>query len=257
LTPPHKPHKEPEDIFLPLSPKRYAEFYALEMDSFTEDIRFYKDHINEGSQVLELGCGTGRICRTLSEKCMITGLDLSLSMLTQGRKKTNGSESYVCMDMCRMAFRAKFDHILIPYNTLNLLRDERLIARCLDQTRTLLKPQGTLLFQLYIPSHDTLMSKGKKVFQFQRFPLPEQKGHLIKETLRSYDAVSATIRLEERYRVRPTEQSLNRKDLSHVLYLAGFSSKKWKQLFSKAGFNPSPLKSPAQSVLLAQTSLSC
>jgi len=255
LTPAHTPHREPEEIFLPLSQERYAEFYALEMNSFKEDTHFYKTHINEGSRVLELGCGTGRICRALSASCQVTGLDLSLSMLTQAVTKTNGSESYVCMDMCKMAFRAGFDHILIPYNTLNLLRDERLIARCLYQAGTLLKPQGSLLFQLYIPDPETRASQGKKTFQFQSFSLPEKKGQIIKETLRSFNATSEMIRLEERYRVRPAGQPANKEDLSHVLYLAGFSTEKWANLFSKAGFDPSPFKSSSQNVLLAQTSL--
>ena len=154
-----------------------------------------------------------------------------------------------------MAFRAGFDHILIPYNTLNLLRDERLIARCLYQAGTLLKPQGSLLFQLYIPDPETRASQGKKTFQFQSFSLPEKKGQIIKETLRSFNATSEMIRLEERYRVRPAGQPANKEDLSHVLYLAGFSTEKWANLFSKAGFDPSPFKSSSQNVLLAQTSL--
>lgn len=149
-----------------------------------------------------------------------------------------------------MAFRVRFDHILIPYNTLNLLHDERLIARCLYQARTLLTPQGSLLFQLYIPDDKKLEYQGKKTFQFQRFSLPDKTGQVIKETLRSFSATSATIRLEERYRVRPTGQFADKEDLSHVLYLAGFSSQKWANLFSEAGFNPSPFQPTTQTLLL-------
>lgn len=233
----HPPHIEPEEVFLPLSTTRYTEFYALEMDDFSEDIPFYQNNIPAGSTILELGCGTGRIGRSLSRTAQsVTGLDLSHEMLRQAASVSNTAIHYVCMDMCKMAFTQKFDSIVIPYNTSNLLQVESKIISCFKQVHTLLRTDGTLLFQIYIPDTNILKKEGEKLFQFQMFSLPCNKGKLIKETIRSFSRQANTLQLEERYRVRGNQQNPIKEDLRHTLQLAAFSLKKWITILSKANF---------------------
>lgn len=230
-------HKEPEEIFLPLSNEQYAEFYSTEMDTFDKDIQFYQRHCSKGSTVLELGCGTGRISRALTAfGCSVTGLDLSPAMLKIAKNSPDKSPSYVCMNMTRMAFNTSFDHILIPYNTLNLLRARNLISRCLYQVHTLLKPGGSLLLQLHIPDKKLIELDGRNQFQFQMFSLNNDSGKLIKETLLSYHSNTHDIRLEERYRVRPVGHTRPKEDFKHVLHLAGFSLQQWLDILQETGF---------------------
>jgi SAM-dependent methyltransferase len=255
-------HKEPDEIFFPLSNKQYAEFYSIEMDGFTRDIEFYQKHCAEDSKVLELGCGTGRISRALTSiGCSATGLDLSLEMLRQAKTQTTHAPTYLCMDMTQMAFLTIFDHILIPYNTLNLLKNEVLIKQCLQQTWHHLKRKGTLLLQLHIPDTELIEMKGKKRFQFQIFTLPHVRGKLIKETLRWYCNDTQNIHLEERYRVRLTDNNTSREDFSHTLQLAGFSEKRWLSLLKLCGFqnltlygdyNSRPFQSKKDPILLVK-----
>lgn len=258
-------HKEPEEIFLPLGEERYAEFYSIEMNDFIEDIIFYLSHCTKGSHVLELGCGTGRISEALaSSGCRVTSIDLSRYMLTHSQRPNNSNPSYVCMDMTRMAFRIRFDHILIPYNTLNLLRDESAIHSCLRQAHELLKPEGSLLLQLFIPSRQLIELNGHRLFQFQVFPLEETKGQLIKETLRCFLPEKKEIRLEERYRFRSLQQRALKEDFSHTLHLAGFPRQQWLNLLEKAGFhnltlydnyNSNPSQSDNNSLLLIKAEI--
>jgi len=230
-------HKEPEEIFLPLSKKQYAEFYAIEMDSFNNDVEFYRKHCTEGSKILELGCGTGRISKALASlNNSVIGIDLSLEMLRHAKIATINSPAYLCMDMTKIAFTCVFDHILIPYNTLNLLKDETLIKHCLQQTWHHLKRNGTLLLQLHIPDKELILMKGEKRFQFQIFSLPRNKGKLIKETLRWYCKDTQSIHMEERYRIRPSDDNTSRKDFNHTLQLAGFSENRWISLLKQCGF---------------------
>lgn len=231
------PHIEPEEVFLPLNTARYAEFYALEMDDFSGDILFYQKNIPIASTILELGCGTGRISNSLSRTArMVTGLDISHDMLRQASSNSNTAVHYVCMDMCRMAITQKFDSIIIPYNTLNLLLTESKIINCFTQIHELLPEDGTLLFQIYIPDPDMFTKEGEKLFQFQMFSLPDNKGKLIKETIRSFSSQTNTIELEERYRVRGNQQNPMKKDFSHTLQLAAFSFDKWMAILSKTNF---------------------
>lgn len=230
-------HKEPEEVFLPLNDKKYAEFYSIEMDGFTEDVKFYNAHCKKGSRVLELGCGTGRIGSALaSSGRLLTELDLSLEMLLLAKKAATHSPAYLCMDMTQMAFTEDFDHILIPYNTLNLLKEEAPIKRCLKQAHHSLASEGSLLLQLHIPDQDLIQMNGENRFQFQMFSLPYCPGKLIKETLRHYHIDTQTIHLEERYRVRPIGNNESREDFNHTLKLAGFSVDRWLSLLKECGF---------------------
>jgi 2-polyprenyl-3-methyl-5-hydroxy-6-metoxy-1,4-benzoquinol methylase len=231
-------HKEPEEIFLPLNEARYAEFYSIEMAAFVQDIAFYRSHCAQGSRVLELGCGTGRISQALaSSGCHVTGLDFSRQMLAHAQRHKTSAPFYVCMDMTRMAFTLQFDHILIPYNTLNLLSNEYAIRSCLRQAHDLLQPGGTLLVQLYIPDQQLIELNGCKLFQFQVFPLTIPQGNLIKETLRWFLPEKNEIILEERYRYRPMAEGSVKEDLSHRLSLAGFPRQQWLDLLQKNGFH--------------------
>ncbi len=235
---PFPEHKEPEEIFLPLSNKQYAEFYSIEMEAFVQDIQFYQDQCKNGSRILELGCGTGRISRALSASgYSVTGLDISFFMLTQACRQKCNPPWYVCMDMTKMAFIRLFDHILIPYNTLNLLQDTSTIYSCLQQAKTYLKPGGSLLLQLHLPDKQLIDLNGGKLFQFQTFTLANNKGKLIKETLRSYHYQQQEIRLEERYRVRPEGNMMGKEDLNHILHLAAFPLQQWLDLLQENGFH--------------------
>ncbi len=239
---PSPKHQEPEEIFLPLNSKQYAQFYCIEMKNFVQDLQFYQSHCEKGSRILELGCGAGRISQALSTSgCSVFGIDISFPMLQQASRKGSGSPaypSYICMDMTEMAFTIQFDHILIPYNTLNLLRKTSAINRCLQQIKRYLQCGGSLLLQLHIPDKQLAALNGGKLFQFQTFPLPEKtRGKLIKETLRSYHPEKQEVCLEERYRVRPENDPDGNKDLSHTMYLAAFSANHWLELLENNGFH--------------------
>lgn len=231
-------HKEPDEVFLSLSNRQYAEFYSLEMDDFTADIAFYQKLCGPDSSILELGCGTGRIARHFaSAGQFVVGLDCSCSMLKNTPDNSADFPHYICMDMTRIGLLQKFDRILIPYNTLNLLNNRQLITTCLEQSRELLRPDGSLILQLYVPDIQIIKPAGKKLFQFQVFQLKNKSGRLIKETIRSFLPEKEEIHLEERYRVRPGNDRKERQDYKHHLYLAGYSSEQWINLLKMAGFH--------------------
>jgi ubiquinone/menaquinone biosynthesis C-methylase UbiE len=228
-------HKEPDELFLPLSSERYCQFYDMEMANFHDDLTFYQERIKVPGTVLELGCGTGRLCRQLAVTgADITAIDLSLSMLHQAKLKAMPTNiSYICMDMTELALSRQFDTVIIPYHTLNLLVTADKIKKCLEQIRTVLKQEGRLLLQLFIPDQTILALGTKKIFQFQTFDHPGG-GKVIKEIRRGYTREQLT--LEERYRVRPGHPGVANEDLSHTLHLAAFPAEKWQALLHDSGF---------------------
>ncbi len=228
---------EPKDIFLPLPEDLACEFYALEMDSYTADIDCFETLLPRQGSFLELGCGTGRIASRLAGPGrFIVGIDISFPMLqlaTQGRQPSKNSVSYLCMDMVHLAFSVKFDAILIPYNTLNLLGSEDKIITCLNCCKNSLRSGGSLQLQIFIPTEDFIQQK--KTFQFQIFNRPKG-GKIIKEILKQYDPESLSVHIEERYRVRPGQLGAANEDWNSCYTIAGFSAEHWFSIFSAAGF---------------------
>ncbi len=231
---------EPEDQFLPLPKALACEFYELEMKGYTADITYYEQLLPKRGIILEMGCGTGRIARRIATKDrFVVGIDVSIPMLRLAHNKQHPYCCYVCMDMVIPAFYSKFDVILIPYNTLNLLKSTKKIQDCLQGCRSHLQPGGRLLVQLFVPTED-FVKKRKKTFQFQMFNHPKG-GRVIKEIIKKYLPDSRTIHIEERFRVRPMQKGLTNRDWSSEYSIAGFSASQWLELFTSAGFVPTDI----------------
>ncbi|WP_163339667.1 bifunctional 2-polyprenyl-6-hydroxyphenol methylase/3-demethylubiquinol 3-O-methyltransferase UbiG [Desulfopila sp. IMCC35008] len=228
---------EPADIFVNLPPSIYRELYDLEMSGFQDDVQYYRNRLSGKRTVLELGCGSGRITRLLSQTGFsVTGCDISLPMLIEA-KRNAVTEKYVCMDMLHTGFSTRFDSVIIPYNTLNLLITPDAIRQCLENCRSLLTENGILLLQLFTPSTDILsLSKGESSFQFQLFDNP-QGGKVVKEVLRRYDRTTNLLTMTERYRIRPMQSLADNINYSQTLklFIPGFSF--WSEILSSTGFN--------------------
>lgn len=229
--------EEPRLVFSPLTDEDYCLFYNLEMANYTEDASFYKSFLNTTDTVLELGCGNGRLTRLLAPSCQaITGIDLSQHMIDLAEKSPRSNISYSCMDMMDFQFVASFDTIIIPYNTLNLLGDKQSVEKCLYLCKEQLKDNGKLLLHLYHPNHKILNSAGEKTFQFNILE-QDNCSKVIKETLKSYCNKTATLTLEERYRVRPIHPDKANRDLNHLLNLYSPILPRWDELLQSSGFS--------------------
>jgi SAM-dependent methyltransferase len=226
---------EPEPLFLPLSQERAAHFYALEMDGFTADVDFYRRWLPQRGTLLELGCGTARLARQLADGGRtVVAIDNSLPMLALARRYLPPGLRLVCTDLLAPGLKGNFAAIVIAYNTLNLLATPENVRQCLGHCRRLLAPDGLLLVQLHLPGAKSTGRRGK-TFQFQFLPLPTG-GRVIKEVLREYLPETATILVEERYRVRPSLPAAAKEDLAHRYPILAFSRKEWQALFTAAGF---------------------
>lgn len=225
---------EPEDIFLPLTDELQCRLYVAEMTGFTEDLNFYRANLPKTGHILEVACGACRVGGNLAaEGYTVTGIDISLPMLQQAKHDHGTVLKLVAMDMRRLAFRTRFDAVLIPYNSLNLLPDPIDIHACLTGCRDALKNDGRLLLHLFVPGRQLLTQPGKKLFQFRMFDDP-QLGRIIRETLRVYHPELQTLELEERFRLRPIGGQ--KKDFSQQLTLSARSAEQWFNTLTESGF---------------------
>ena len=108
-----------------------ARYYDLEVADEREDIAMYLAlaSASDGS-VLELACGSGRICVPLAAAGHnVTGVDIDRHMLARARAawmkqdaaEPGGSLSLVQADMTTLALEERFDLVILGFNSILLL----------------------------------------------------------------------------------------------------------------------------------------
>ncbi|WP_160172813.1 class I SAM-dependent methyltransferase [Devosia sp. LC5] len=146
-----------------------------------------------GRQVLELACGTGRLTLPLSRSgADVTGGDLSQAMLdmAQQRARAEGlAPVLVQLDMRDFALGRRFDTIVVAANSLlHLTRTADQMA-FLESAARHLKPDGRLIFDIFVPSAWILSRPGDERQLLGVFQHPELGEVSIEETI-AYDPVS-------------------------------------------------------------------
>jgi SAM-dependent methyltransferase len=154
---------------------RIAQLYDQDMGRNVsgKDIDFYvQAGVMAGGQVLELGCGTGRIALPLTQAgCTVVGIDISLPMLQQMKRKADQLNErerqrllMSCMNMASLAFDSEFALILCPYSAISYLLDETDLANCLNAVKRSLKRSGRFILDIFVPRSDLLCLPDKQVF---------------------------------------------------------------------------------------------
>lgn len=149
-----------------------ARVYDLQHRAFTADVPMYLALAREAARarganaadVLEIGCGTGRILLPLLEAGhRVVGVDLSEGMLAVCReniaagKPALGAHRLLCADARELRLDERFDLAVIALNTFlhNLSRDAQL--ETLRACRAHLRPGGRLVVDL--PANDELANQ--------------------------------------------------------------------------------------------------
>ncbi|MES0126446.1 class I SAM-dependent methyltransferase [Mesorhizobium sp. C420B] len=104
--------------------------------------------LRQGSAVLELGCGYGRITNRLAEKgARVAGLDISPTLLKKAEAdatKRKVKVEYVLGDMRSLPWRDQFDAVFLWYTTFGYFEDED-NERVLCEAACTLRKGGRLL----------------------------------------------------------------------------------------------------------------
>jgi SAM-dependent methyltransferase len=152
------------------------------------------------SAVLELGCGTGRLCGLLADRYIaVVGLDVSPAMLEAAKvlHPERPTLRYVQGDGVRLPFPRRSFDLVMAFAVLQHL-DPTLVQAALCSVRRVLKPGGTLRVQAWLgepqdrpPAGDTLRIRtwteaelhdwmaraGLRVTGISPMPYPEPESH--------------------------------------------------------------------------------
>ncbi len=107
--------------------------------------------------VLELGCGTGRICLALArEGITFTGLDLSEELLQVARSKSVDMRNmqWVQGDMQTFELGTRYGCVLIPAHSFQFMLSPEDQMQCLRQIKKHLMPGGLVVIHLDPPAID-------------------------------------------------------------------------------------------------------
>jgi ubiquinone/menaquinone biosynthesis C-methylase UbiE len=221
-----------------------AQFYDLVVSrGYVEaDIPFYKKIIQPPSQILEVGCGTGRVAIELAQHGFdVTGIDLSEWMLDEFRKKLArysnllGKVTLCQADMVSFDLGTRFDWIIFPFRVFQALTVNETRQRCLDSVRRHTDEETRVVITLFNPRMDILAAWGKKGIVNFEVELPNSTQRLRRiENQMPHDAEAQVIALEHIYQVYDSsgvvEEYVDRLELGYLF------PEQAQKLFYDSGF---------------------
>ena len=222
--------------------EKYSYFYDLELKDFLEDLTFYDKHMPRNAKnVLELGCGTGRLAIVLAKAgYCVTGIDISHSMVKAAVRRYKEIDRQIhvhlaCMDMAEMAFRICFDAIIVPYNTLNLLIDVTKLERCLRLSRQYLKQDGRLMMDVFTPDKKYWSLCGKRLLHLGILRCSNETV-VQKESSKGFHPETHLLDMDETYRVYQKHQKAPQEAYQYKFQLIGLSRERWEDVVARSGF---------------------
>ena len=156
-----------------------ARFYDLDLDGFDDDVALYLDlaarpgACEHDADVLELGCGTGRVAAALAGAGLRTvGVDLSPAMLHIARGRVHGLPvRLVEGDMRDLALGEHFTTVLIPLGGLQHLVTVDEIVAALATVAAHLAPGGRAAVDVESPHPDDWLPGPRPLLQHWTRPL--------------------------------------------------------------------------------------
>lgn len=222
--------------------------FAKSYDKFVNRASFLPDGLGQlvescgPREIVEFGCGTGRVATGLSQLGYdVTGVDISRDMLREARKKAaglNDKPDFIEADIIKIDLQYKFDLLLCLGNTVPLifkLPDARKLFRNFARH---LRPGGTLIIQQL--NYDKILKEKPRTFAIDtvenhlRIKQYNYKRNLVNFTVTIVDHSHVPPKIARTYsRLRPWKKA----DLISELKKAGFGGLRAYGNYSKSKFS--------------------
>ncbi len=249
-------------------------FYDLEYDIRKDDIIFYIEQCqmfksSKPLNILELGCGTGRISAPLA-RCgfNVTGVDIDKKMLKLAEQKSHGlGIEFIETNFIDLNLGRKFDVVLMPYNAFQHIHSDGDVNKFFNNLKTHMKQGSRFIMEVMNPLEDDLSRGPDDFMPFDAFYVkrdadgalkradkndPEAKILVIEDTV-IFDPITKIANYNLYY-------SLDGEDLfTKSIDLRMYSFEELKRVLLSndfnilnvyGDFNKSPLKDDSQSIVL-------
>lgn len=210
---------------------QYAEM-SLVYDQLTQDQPYEKwfelvaNYCGHGSNILDIGCGTGSLTVQLLNLGQVTGMDLSVDMLTVASQKST-SVNWIEGDMTSFDLQQTFDVITIFCDSLNYLQDENTVIETFKNVHNHLNDSGVFMFDVHT------VHKMMTLFNNQSY-IDDRDGIFL-----AWDAIQGDLPLsvyhEMSFFIRNEDQTYSRFDESH--FQRTFEEATYLTWLTEIGFN--------------------
>lgn len=238
----------------------WGSLYDILYSDYDIDIKYYISTFNQiCGNVLELGCGTGRISLKLARMGGdITCVDISdplLYHLCKSAKTEQLNIRVIKQDIINLSLGELYSLVIMPFSVLLDLNDQEHQLKALINIRNHLKPNGKICFDIFAPNYEYMVkTNGIPFFKKQ---IETEKGRILWQTLSKYDLLTQKVEKENIIEIYDYNGTLEQKCCLHhsfrfitaselllMLHLAGYSS---FQLFG--GFDKQPLGAGSSEII--------
>lgn len=155
---------------------RDAALYDLEYRDLVEDIGHYRRLAMEAGEVLELGCGTGRVSLPMAQTgASVTGVDLSRPMLARLRARIPAdlAVEIVHGDFRHLDLGRTFPLVVLPFNAFHHLYTTAEALSFLERVKTHLHPDGRFGLDMLVPDFRFFEREPEGVYEMRTYPDPD------------------------------------------------------------------------------------
>ena len=214
----------------------FARVYDEFMDQTPYDewllniLNIFKEYkIDKDAQVLDLGCGTGKMARKLArEGYQVTAVDNSMDMLEIAASEEDDHILYVLQDMVSLELPQQVDAAVSICDCMNYILEEEDLKEAFRRVREFLKEDGVFVFDMN--SH----YKYKEILACNTFAEDREDAIFIwdnfydeEERINEYQ-LSLFIQNEQgtynKYEELHLQKAYEQEEVVSFLYEAGFSS---------------------------------
>jgi SAM-dependent methyltransferase len=222
----------------PVDFDRFARFYDADMGDFADDLPFYRELARRiDGPILDAMCGTGRVVVPLAQagfSCV--GLDISPAMIAIVERKIDTFGLRQRLRAAQGDVRAfnlpeRFGLILAPMNSFMHLESTAEQLAALESLRRHLRPDGTLVIDLFNPDpRDLMTDQGVPILE-RTFPFEGRQVQ--KYVMRRTDAAAQCQQVEFMYDEIDSDGRVSRYVLPFVMrWLYRFEA---EHLLARAG----------------------
>ena len=164
-----------------------AAYYYDLSPSHPDDVPFYLELVDENTEVLELGCGTGRVLVPLAQRvALIHGVDHSEGMMGRCRRRLADSGlpadnvRVVQGDITQIDMGRRYDLVTAPFRVMQNLETDQQLDGLFDTIRRHLRPEGSAVLCVFHPNRDreTMLSDWVDGIEHPAWELETEDGRI-------------------------------------------------------------------------------
>lgn len=145
--------KETAQALLKLSQEEYDE-YASEFSSsrqfFWDELKFLKEYANSGDNLLDIGCGNGRLSDMFENKNIrYTGVDFSKELIEIAKKERGKNKRFIQANALKLPFKDNSFDTVFSIAVLHHIPSKENRKKFLSEAHRVLKPNGICVLTVW------------------------------------------------------------------------------------------------------------